>query len=166
MAQWLTNPTRIQSLALLSGLRIRHCRELWRRSQTQLGSGVAVAVTQASSCSSNSTPSLGTSICHGCRPKKHIHKKGMLNGVPAVVQWDQWHLWSAGMQAFPELQPRLQVRLRSDPWPRNTICRRVAEKKNSLKKVMLAFLLWHIGLKIQLPEFPSWRSRNKSNQEP
>ena len=34
MAQWLTNPTRnhevvVQSLALLSGLRIRHRHELW-----------------------------------------------------------------------------------------------------------------------------------------
>ena len=34
----------VQSLALLCGLSIRHCCELWRRSQIQLGSGVAVAV--------------------------------------------------------------------------------------------------------------------------
>ena len=50
MAQWLTNPTRIhedvgvQSLASLSGLGIQHCHELWCRSQTWLGAGVAVAV--------------------------------------------------------------------------------------------------------------------------
>ena len=31
-------------LALLSGLRIQHCLELWCRSQTQLGSYVAAAV--------------------------------------------------------------------------------------------------------------------------
>ena len=31
-------------LALLNGLRIRHCCELWYRLQTQLGSGIAVAV--------------------------------------------------------------------------------------------------------------------------
>ena len=31
-------------LASLSGLRIRHCRELWCRSQTWLGSPVAVAL--------------------------------------------------------------------------------------------------------------------------
>ena len=36
--------TQVQSLALLSGLRIRHCLELWCRSQTQLGAGIAVAV--------------------------------------------------------------------------------------------------------------------------
>ena len=34
----------VRSLASLSGLRSRHCRELWCRSQTQLGSCVAVAV--------------------------------------------------------------------------------------------------------------------------
>ena len=43
MAQWLTNPTRnlrlqVRFLALLSGLRIRHCRELWYRLQTRIGS--------------------------------------------------------------------------------------------------------------------------------
>ena len=44
---------RIPSLALLSGLTIRHCRELRRRLQTRLGSDVAVAVVQACSYSSN-----------------------------------------------------------------------------------------------------------------
>ena len=49
VAQWLTNLTsnhelRVWSLALLSGLGIRCCRELWRRSQMWLGSHVAVAV--------------------------------------------------------------------------------------------------------------------------
>ena len=34
----------IQSLALLSGLRIRRCCELWCRLQVQVGSGIAVAV--------------------------------------------------------------------------------------------------------------------------
>ena len=40
VAQWLTNPTS----ALLSGLRIQRCRELWCGLQTQLGSRVAVAL--------------------------------------------------------------------------------------------------------------------------
>ena len=35
---------RVRSLALLSGLRIRRCRELWCRAQTWLGSLVAVAL--------------------------------------------------------------------------------------------------------------------------
>ena len=43
------------------------------------GSGIAVAVAWASSCSSDSTPSLGISICHGCGPKKKENMyKGML----------------------------------------------------------------------------------------
>ena len=64
----------VWSLASLSGLRIRHCCELWSRSQTQLGSQVAVAVTKASSCSSDLTPSLETSICHQ-RSLKETKKK-------------------------------------------------------------------------------------------
>ena len=52
MAQWKKNLTsihedaglQIRSLASLSGLRIWHYRELWCRSQTQLGSSIAVAV--------------------------------------------------------------------------------------------------------------------------
>ena len=62
--------TRVRSLALLSGLRIRCCCELWYRLQMWLGSWVAMAVVQASSYSSNLTPSLGTSICRRCGPKK------------------------------------------------------------------------------------------------
>ena len=61
---------RVPSLASLSGLRIWHCHELTCRSQTWLRSHVAVAVVQASSYSSNSTPSLGTPICLECGPKK------------------------------------------------------------------------------------------------
>ena len=34
----------VQSLALLSGLRIWHCCELWCRLQTLLGSGITVAL--------------------------------------------------------------------------------------------------------------------------
>ena len=65
-------PMRMQiwSWASLSGLRIPRCSELWCRLQMRLGSCVAVAVVQASSCSSGLTCSLGTSICYGCGPKK------------------------------------------------------------------------------------------------
>ena len=36
---------------------------LWRRFQMRLGSSVAVAVAQAFSCGSDSTPNLGTCVC-------------------------------------------------------------------------------------------------------
>ena len=39
--------TQVLSLAVLSGLRIQCCHELWCRSQMQLESGVAVAAAQA-----------------------------------------------------------------------------------------------------------------------
>ena len=58
----------VQFLALLCGLKIQHCCELWYRSQMWLGSGVSVAVVQAGSCISL-TPSLGNSICHTCSLK-------------------------------------------------------------------------------------------------
>ena len=64
-----------QSLALLSGLRIPSCCELWCGSQMRLASRVAVAVAYASNYSSDSTPGLGTSICHGRGPKKQKKKK-------------------------------------------------------------------------------------------
>ena len=43
------------------------------------GMAVAVAVVEASSCSSNWTPSLGTYICHGSGPKKTKKKIGVVN---------------------------------------------------------------------------------------
>ena len=69
-----TTRFRVQSLALLRGLRIQRCRELWCRSQMWLGSPGAVAVGQAGFCSSILTPSLGTSMCCGCGPKKKKKK--------------------------------------------------------------------------------------------
>ena len=83
MAQQLTTQlasmrTQVQSLTLLSGLRIWHCCELWCRLQAWLGSrmavAVAVAVAVASSYHSDWTPSLGTSMCRGCSPKKPPQK--------------------------------------------------------------------------------------------
>ena len=50
-------------------------RELRRRLQTRLGSGVAVAVVQAGSSSSDLIPSLGTSIYSRCSPKKQTNKQ-------------------------------------------------------------------------------------------
>ena len=65
----------VQFLASLSGLRIWCCPELWGRSQTRLRSHVAVAVVEASSCSSDWTLSLGTSIRLGCGPKDKKRKE-------------------------------------------------------------------------------------------
>ena len=78
---WLTDPTSIHENAdSIPGLTqwvqdLRCCCELWCRSQTRLGSRIAVAVVEASSCSSDSTPSLETSICCGYSCKKKKKKK-------------------------------------------------------------------------------------------
>ena len=65
----------VRSLASLTGLGIYHCSDLWCRLQMRLRSGVAVTVVKASSCSSDSTPSLGTSICCGKKNQKKKKKK-------------------------------------------------------------------------------------------
>ena len=67
--------TRVRSPDSLSGWRIWRCRELWCRSQMWLGSSISVAVVWARGYSSTSTPSLGTSMCHGCSLKKTKKKK-------------------------------------------------------------------------------------------
>ena len=73
--QLVSMRTWVQSLALLSVLKIQHCCELWCRSQMLLRSHFAVAVALASRSSFNSTPSLGTSTCYRCHPKKAKKKK-------------------------------------------------------------------------------------------
>ena len=62
----------VRSLALLSGLKIQHYCKLQCRAWTWLGSGVTIAVVKAGSCSSDSTPSLGTSICHRYGTEKYF----------------------------------------------------------------------------------------------
>ena len=73
----------VPSLALLSELRIRHCRNRQHKLQMWLGSCVAVAVVQAGSCSSDLT--LGTSTCcrYVCKKKK---KKYCQRVAPSLVQ--------------------------------------------------------------------------------
>ena len=50
-------------------------REQWCRLQMWPGSGVAMAVVQSSSYSSDLTPGLGTSVCCACGPKETEKKK-------------------------------------------------------------------------------------------
>ena len=65
----------VRSLASVSGSGIHPCRELWCRLQTRLRFGVAMAVAVAGIYSSNLTPSLQTSICLRCGPKKQKRKR-------------------------------------------------------------------------------------------
>ena len=68
---WLgTIELEVWSLASFSGLGIQCCCGLWCGSQARLGSGVAVVLAWAIGNSSNWTPGLGTSVCHGYGPKK------------------------------------------------------------------------------------------------
>ena len=72
----------IQSLAMLSGLRIRHCRELWHRSQTWLGSGVAVAVVFSFTNKSSFWSS------HGGAVEMNSTRNHEVSGsIPGLAQW-------------------------------------------------------------------------------
>ena len=75
LAQWVKDPA---------------LRELWCRLQMWLGSCVAVAVVWANGCSSKLTPSLRTSIYHGCGPKKQ-KKRG---GFTPQLKHCSSHYWS------------------------------------------------------------------------
>ena len=78
------------------------------------------------------------------------------SGVPAVVQWVKnptavarvagaVEVWSPAPHSglkdppLPQLWSRLQLCLRADPWPRNSIYCRVAKKEK--KNLMLFFIL-------------------------
>ena len=111
----------VQSLASLSGLRIRHCHKLWCRSQMRLGSGVAVALGQAGSCSSNWTPSLGTSTYHRCGPKKQTKKKGKGNGFNLHIHSSlpllspPWYFFCLEIQVLPKFCSQEERRAQETP---------------------------------------------------
>ena len=91
---------RVQSLASLSGLRIRHYGELSCTSQMQLGSGIAVAVVCVGSYNPDLTPSLGTSTCCGCSHKKALKKKKIneqarkLHACLQPLNWLERQAWT------------------------------------------------------------------------
>jgi len=79
----------VQSLALLSGLRIRRCHELCYRLQTWLRSCIAVAVAKASGYSSDLTPSWEPPYAMGAAQEmaKRQKKKSHSNlGVPIMAK--------------------------------------------------------------------------------
>ena len=84
---WLVSMRRrVRFPAPLSALRIQGCPEPRCRSQMQLGSHIDVAVVQASSCSFDWTPSLGTSIGCQCGCKKAKKEKRKLWNSQKITQ--------------------------------------------------------------------------------
>ena len=111
--------TWVQPLALLSGLKIQHCHELWCRSQTRLRSRVAVAVAEARNYSSNSTPSLGTSICggsglrNGKKKKKSFERCGYSGTL--VYSWWECKMLQLLWKTVWQLLKKLNIDLPCDP---------------------------------------------------
>ena len=99
----------VQSLALLNGLRIQHCYELWCKLQMRPGSPVAVAVVQAGSCSSNSTSSLGTLICHECSPKKK--KKNLIGNILLFSIFKDMYIKSCTHGIWEVPKPGVELKL-------------------------------------------------------
>ena len=97
-------------MAWFSGLRTQRCHKLWCRSQMPLRSGIAVAGVWASSCSSKSTPSLGTSRCSPKKKKKR-KKNEISSQQPSFTQHlstlDEPTCW--GGSDFPWLCLLLQL---------------------------------------------------------
>ena len=87
--------TQVLFLASFSGLKIWSCCELWCRLQTQLRPGFAVAVVLARGYSSDSTSSLGTSICCGCNPKKDQNKQTKNQPLVTTIhyEWPKSKCW-------------------------------------------------------------------------
>ena len=122
--------TGVQSLASLSELRIQHCHELQCRLQMRLRSGIAMAVLQAGSCSSDLTPSLGTSIYLRCDPRENKQtnkKKNSVVGVP---------LWHSGLRIQGYQCSGLGHCCGAGliPGPISTCCRHGQKKKTKNKK--------------------------------
>ena len=80
----VTNPIHIyEDTSSIPGLTHWVKDLVWPSCGVGCRSGVAVAVAQASSCSSDSTPSLGPSTCCGCSPKKE-KKRDEMGKTPVV----------------------------------------------------------------------------------
>ena len=89
------------------------------------------AVAQARSCSSISTPSLGTSICQGCGPKKKKEKKKkQKKQLPLHLKYIHHRLRlccltsdpSPGVLPSLSSKPMLQIKLCLSPLPRKKTC--------------------------------------------
>ena len=80
----------VQYLALLSGLRIQHCHQLWLRLQMQFRSCITVAVAQTCNCSCNLTPSPGNFhklLVQLKKGGKKERKEGRRKGEGRRGQW-------------------------------------------------------------------------------
>ena len=129
----------VQSLASPSGLWIWHCHELWCRLQKQFGSCIAVPVAQPCSRISDSAPSLGSSICQRCGPKKQKRKKENLeeNKTEKVVGGEDgpgvsdWNMHNEVYGMVGEWGPAVQHRVLYPAFCDNLCGKRIWERMDT-----------------------------------
>ena len=97
--QLVSMRTQVQSLTSPSELRIQCCHEPWCRSQTQLRSGIVVAVTWASSYSSDSTPAWECLHAAGAALKNIKNERPTF--CATVQPWTDQDSWSPSGGIFP-----------------------------------------------------------------
>ena len=178
----------VQSLALLSGLRIWHCHKLWSRSQMWHGSGVAVVVASAGSWSSYLTPSWERPHAAGGSQTKtkqtHTHNNNNnthtdLNPVSARKEITPKNQWDGGRTLSPQENCRPGQHLdfcHVRPWAEKPVtllldsnCERNLCCFHLLK--LWSFVIPHKGKRIYpkliyLPIYVASRSRSNSSFGP
>ena len=146
-------------------------RELWCRSQTRLRSSTVVAVALAGSCSSSLTPSLGTSICHRCGPKKRGKKRVWMKvvcrfpwcdrivvykglGMPkSLGRWHDWLWFSSASNLDRRWQSPQSITGRAWPyfkavWPsQNPQPFRHPIHSSALNRALVLYLTYPVGEK-------------------
>ena len=125
----------VWSLAALSGLRIQHFCELWYKLQTQLRSRVAVAVVLAGSCSSNSSPSQGPSICLEWSPKK---KKKYI--ISPIKEFTKFAIYAKINMKDLEIDEEIQTMILKKQWFKNS------EKHMWIFKIKQTWKWWQFFL--------------------
>ena len=129
----------------------------------RLGSGIAVAVVQTGSCGSDSAPSLETSICHWCGPKKTKKKKKKkkkerrASGLEGGGGFRKVYLWGSA-SGQPDGGRTVPICLSADTGSHFCCCR---EREAGPETLKVHTCLWRSprGTCLFFPQPRCWRGR-------
>ena len=157
--QLVSTRIRVGSQALLSGLRIWCCRELWCSLQTWLGSGIAVATPPVWPLAWEPAYAMGGALKRqkNKQQQQKTNQKNHALGVPTMARWIKnpatvawitvevwvWPLaWNSGLKdpALPQLWCRLAAAAQIQPLAQELPCAVGAAIKIFLKST--CFNIW------------------------